>query len=74
MANVVGGPIKWSLKRDDDTEREYEATYRVNVNLAAGEGAYCASNASGLPAIGSAWYFSVLENGAWAFCLPGAEA
>jgi len=70
MARVEGsGPYKWKLTRDNDTEREYKATYRVKVT--SREGLYAAMTATGLPAVGSSWNYHDLDS--WALCLPERE-
>ncbi len=70
MASVIGGgPFKWKLVRDNDTEREYKATYRVSTS--GSEGPYAAMSATGIPATGDSWNYH--ESDTWAYCLPEKE-
>lgn len=62
---VVGGPIGWSLDRDEDGNRTYKLVHQVKVT--AGDGPYHAMDASGLPATGSVWNFGD-EVDLWAWC------
>lgn len=62
-------PISWSLVINDDWEREYEVTHIVKGERNV-DGPYSASQAVGLPLVGTEWNFRDTAD-IWAFCRPG---
>jgi hypothetical protein len=68
-ATLRPGPVKWSLTRLEDNNREYKITHRVNCDR--GDGPFTALNASGLPRVGDAWNFDNDSDPA-AVCWPNA--
>lgn len=67
-ASVVGGPISWSLDRDDEGHRTYTIAHRVKTTNAL-DGPGTVLLGFGVPQIGDIWAFGS-ETDPWAFCLP----
>jgi len=65
MATVIGGPIGWKGRIDDEGHRLYEVRFRVRSSES--EGPAAVMNATGLYPVGAAW---VVEGDAdtWAWC------
>lgn len=65
------GRIDWSVKRDEDGHRNYEAEFLVETDSVE-EGPTHALIASGLPTVGSTWNQGS-DYDTWAYCTPRRE-
>lgn len=70
MSATLKGPVKWSLSRTDDNNREYKITYRILCDI--GDGPFIALNCPGLPRVGDTWSVdNDIDNAA--ACIPNAS-
>lgn len=68
---VEGGPVTWSMDRDDEGHRTYKVTYLV-VSDTHLDGPAAALTTPGLPAVGS-WWIVDNDYDLWAWCRPNAR-
>lgn len=68
MSASMLGLLSWSLNRDEDGYREYEAKWLVECTD-YWDGPYTVMNASGLPFIGSSWNIGN-DSDLYAYCQP----
>lgn len=66
MPIVVGGPKSWEMSRNEDGDRTYKVTYRVQMDDTL-EGPFTALTALGLPNFGDYWIIDG-EADLWAWC------
>lgn len=68
MAGVIIGPLKWSGGRDDEGNRTYDVTWKVQAQF--GDGPATIMQTPGLYRVGSPWSLDG-DVDVWAYCQPG---
>ena len=73
MACVVDGALDIRFQQDIDGHRTYDVDWHVISSDPYNDGPLTARSASGLSAVGDAWYWGDTEVDAWAYCIPECQ-